>query len=298
MRKRFLTLFGVLILALFAVLPNHASADATPGDTVVTLGADLTDAQRDAMLKEMGADENTAQVIEVTNKEEHEYLGNYLSEAQIGSRAISSSKITIGEAGSGLSAETHNITYVTEDMYISALATAGVKDAKVYVTAPFSVSGTAALTGLIKAYEKTSGKSIPEAQKQVANEEVVVTADLGEQKNVGKEKAAELVATIKDKIASESPETREDIERIVRDSAQQVQVDLNDADIQKLVDLFDKMIHLDIDWNQMGDQMQQLRDKIDELANSEEAQGFLASVFRAIGDFFSALFNAIASLFK
>ena len=38
-------------------------------------------------------------------------------------------------------------------MYINALATAGVKDASVYVTAPFSVSGTPALTGIIKAYE-------------------------------------------------------------------------------------------------------------------------------------------------
>ena len=29
-------------------------------------------------------------------------------------------------------------------MYLNALMTAGVKDAKVYVTAPFEVSGTAA----------------------------------------------------------------------------------------------------------------------------------------------------------
>lgn len=286
------------ILALSAFAPTRASADAAPGDVVVTLGANLTADQRQSILNEMDVDSNSAQIITVNNSEEHKYLDKYLSSAQIGTRAISSSKITIGKSGSGLTASTHNITYVSKDMYINALATAGVKDADVYVTAPFPVSGTAALTGLIKAYEATTGDVIPEAKKQVANEEVVTTAELANKDGVGKEKAADLVTAIKDNLAKNKPKSKADVEQAVRDAASQVNVKLSDADIQKLVDLFDKMRTLHIDWGQVGSQMQQLKDKVNQLANSGETKGFLAKVFKAIGDFFSAIFNAISSLFQ
>ena len=55
---------------------------------------------------------------------------------------------------------TSNITWCTPEMYISALATAGITDAKVVVAAPFEVSGTAALTGVYKAYEDMTGKKL------------------------------------------------------------------------------------------------------------------------------------------
>ena len=243
MKKMSMIVFAA-ILAISVFMPAKASADAVTGDVVVTLGANLTAAQKQSILNEMGVDPDSAQIITVNNSEEHKYLDNYLSSAQIGTRALSSSKITIGKSGSGLTASTHNITYVSKDMYINALATAGVKDADVYVTAPFPVSGTAALTGLIKAYEAKTGEVIPEAKKQVANEEVVTTAELANQDGVGKQKAADLVTAIKDNLAKNKPQSRADVEQAVRDSANQVNVKLSDADIQKLVDLFDKNAHL------------------------------------------------------
>ncbi|WP_143522330.1 DUF1002 domain-containing protein, partial [Pseudomonas sp. 2822-17] len=92
----------------------------------------------------------------------------HIDASVIGSRSISSSMIIIGDEGSGINVETNNITWVSEGMYANALITAGVKDANVYVTALFNVSGTGALTGLIKAYELTSDEAIPEEQKEVA----------------------------------------------------------------------------------------------------------------------------------
>ncbi|MCO7176407.1 DUF1002 domain-containing protein [Sporolactobacillus kofuensis] len=291
---------GMLVLATLiaatAFGPSKAFADAAPGDVIVTLGANLTPDQRQSMLNEMDVDENSAQIVTVNNSEEHKYLDKYLSQSQIGTRSISSSKITIEKSGSGLTASTHNITYVSKDMYINALATAGVKDADVYVTAPFPVSGTAALTGLIKAYEAKTGEVIPEAKKQVANEEVVTTAELGNQDNIGKQKAADLVTAIKDNLAKNKPSSRADVEQAVRDAANQVNVKLSDADVQKLVDLFDKMRTLHINWGQVGNQMQQLKDQVSQLANSDQTKGFMAQVFQAVGDFFSSIFNALSSL--
>ncbi|WP_353948528.1 DUF1002 domain-containing protein [Sporolactobacillus sp. Y61] len=296
--KKLLVMALTAMIVISAFGPAQAFADSAPGDVIVTLGANLTPDQRKAMISEMDIDQNSAQIVEVTNSEEHKYLDKYLSPSQIGTRAISSSKITLGKQGSGLSARTHNITYVTKDMYINALATAGVKDADVYITAPFPVSGTAALTGMIKAYEVKTGEVIPEKQKQVANEEVVVTSEIGNKDGVGKQKAAELVTEIKDQMAKNTPDSRADVEQIVRDSVNQVNVNLNDADIQKLIDLFDKMRTIHIDWNQVGDQMQQVKDQLNKVAGSDQAKGFFAEVLTAIGNFFSAIFDAIASLFK
>ncbi len=298
MKKTMLAAFALLIVFFAGIRPMEAFADATPGDKIVTLGADLTDAQRQDILKEMDVDPNNVQVIKVTNAEEHKYLDAYLPKTQIGSRAISSSKITIGEKGTGLSVSTNHITYVTDDMYLNALATAGVKDAKIYVTAPFDVSGTAGLTGLIKAYEVSTGKVIPEDQKKVANEEMVTTAKLAQQDGVGKQKAANLMTAIKEKIAKENPKTDQDMEKIIRDAAKQVGVTLSDADVQKLVNLFDRIKDLNIDWGSVGNQLQKAKDKLHQLAGNEKAQGFLSSVFSAIGQFFKALFDAIASLFS
>ncbi|MFT8872206.1 MAG: DUF1002 domain-containing protein [Sporolactobacillus sp.] len=288
----------IILTLLIAAAPRPAFADAVPGDVIVTLGADLTSSQRQAMLTEMDVDANSARIVTVTNSEEHQYLDHYLSSAEIGSRAISSSKITIGSSGSGLTGSTHNITYVTKDMYINALATAGVKDADIYVTAPFPVSGTAALTGLMKAYEQETGQTIPDATKQVANQEVVTAAQLGSQSGIGQQKAADLITAIKTNMAKDAPKSEADVEQIVKQSADQVGVTLSNADLQKLADLFNKMRNMHINWSQVGDQMQQLKDKVSQLAHSGQASGFFAQVVRAVGNFFIAIGHAIASLFK
>ena len=116
----------------------------------------------------------------------------------------------MSKQATGLKVETKNINWVTEEMYINALATAGVKDASVYVTAPFSVSGTAALTGIIKAYEVSSDKVIPEDVKQAANQEMVTTAKLGDE--IGTEQASALVTKIKEKMAENTPQQKKILE--------------------------------------------------------------------------------------
>ena len=157
-------------------------------------GADLSNENRQKVLDELNVPDNATKVT-VTNKEEHEYLGKYISNAQIGTRAISSSSITVAKKGSGLDVKTHNIDSITDEMYLNALMTAGVKDAKVYVTAPFEVSGTAALTGIIKAYEVSSDKAISEDVKQVANQELVTTSNLGDK--IGDKTPPHLSQTLK-----------------------------------------------------------------------------------------------------
>jgi len=283
--------WAVLVLSLLLLLPIRAFADAATGDMIITLGENLTDEQKKLLLTEMKAPDD-AEIITVSNKEEHQYLGSYISKALIGTRAISSSAITIADAGSGIEVTTKNINWVTDEMYINALITAGVKDADIYVTAPIEVSGTAALTGLIKAYEVSTDTEIPEDVKQAANEEMVQTANLGEE--IGTDKASALMAKIKEKIAENKPSTDADMEKIIDDAASELNITLTDIQKQTLMDFFNKLKELDINWNQVGDQLQDAKDKFNAFIDSEEGQGFLAKV----KEFFVSLVDAIKSFFS
>src|SRR5699024_12798891 len=128
------------------------------------------------ILNEMGVESpDEVQITTVSNADEHKYLGDYIPAAQIGQNAISSAMIVIGEKGDGLSLQLNNINYITEQMYANALSTEGVKDAKLYITAPITVSGTVALTGIIQADEVKSGATNDEDKKEVANQAIVRT---------------------------------------------------------------------------------------------------------------------------
>lgn len=282
---------GFLSVIFILSIPFIALADVSEGDVIATLGADLTPQQKEEVLNDMNVNENEIEIVEVTNEEEHAYLGSHMPKAQIGSKAISSAKITIGKKGSGIIAQSKNINYVSNEMYINALVTAGVKDAEVYVTAPFTVSGTGALTGILKAYEVSTGEKIPEKQKQVANEEMVTTAKLGEKEGVGQEKAANLMTTIKEKIAENPPQTDEEMKEIIENAADQTGIELTEEEKQTLIDLFNKIKGLNIDWDHVGDQLKKAKEKWDAFVQSEEGQGFLAT----IKDILNKIIEAIKS---
>jgi uncharacterized protein YpuA (DUF1002 family) len=280
----------ILLVFLLGIFPIHSFADAVVGDMIITLGESLSEEQKAQILAEMKATED-AHIITVTNKEEHQYLGNYIAAPIIGYKTYSSSAITITEKDSGLEVVTHNIDWVTDEMYLNALITAGVKDASIYVTAPFEVSGTGALTGLIKAYEVTTDTVIPEDVKQAANEELVKSAELGEE--IGNENSSALIAKIKEEMAKNPPETLAEIRIIIENAANDLGITLTEAQLQSLIDLFNKLKDLNIDWNQVNEQLTLAKDKITNFLGSEEGQTFLEK----LKQFFSNIIDAIKAFF-
>ncbi|HLO12530.1 MAG TPA: DUF1002 domain-containing protein [Pseudoneobacillus sp.] len=286
--KKFFTL---LLVTLIFFQPIRSFADLAEGDMIVTLGENLTKDQKDKLLKEMDAPLDV-QIVTVSNQEEHQYLGKYVAKSLIGTKAISSSAITIAPKGSGITVKTNNINWVTDEMYVNALITAGVKDANIYITAPISVSGTAALTGIIKAYEISADKAIPEEVKQAANQEMVETAKLGD--SIGEKNAAALIAKVKEEIAKNKPQNDEELRKIIEQAAKDLNVSLTDEEMQRLIDLFNKLKNLDIDWNQVSDQLNKAKDRISKFLESDEGQGFLEKVKQ----FFIWLIDAIKSIFS
>lgn len=138
----------VLAVCLLASLGAVSAIDA--GETRTVIGADLTDDQIKTVYKTFGIERGSVKELTVTNKDERQYLSGVISDEQIGTKSISCISIEVLDAGKGMTVDTSHITYCTSQMYISALATAGITDAKITVTAPFDVSGTAALTGVYK----------------------------------------------------------------------------------------------------------------------------------------------------
>ena len=155
----------VLAVCLLASLGAVSAIDA--GETRTVIGADLTDDQIKTVYKTFGIERGSVKELTVTNKDERQYLSGVISDAQIGTKSISCISIEVLDAGKGMTVNTSHITYCTSQMYISALATAGITDAKITVTAPFDVSGTAALTGVYKAYEDITGTKLDETAKAV-----------------------------------------------------------------------------------------------------------------------------------
>lgn len=298
MRKtRILT--AVLAGSLFLTSGMTALADrvdAVLDKPYVALGADLNPSEREKVLGLLGVTEEDLKgydVITVTNADEHKYLDSYLDAGVIGSRALSSVMVVGKETGNGINVNTSNISYCTPGMYRNALITAGVEDADITVAGPFSISGTAALVGAIKAYETMTGEEVSEESLDAANNELVITGEIVE--SVGDaDKVEELIALVKQEVAQGEISSREDIARLVDQAVKELEVQLTDEDREKIVGLMDKIEGLDLNVDAIKQQAQDLYEKLDRLDfqfDKESVGNFLTRIVDAIVGFFRNLFQ-------
>ncbi|OLS03819.1 DUF1002 domain-containing protein [Tissierella creatinophila] len=276
-----------MILSFIFIFGSFVYADS---DKVVTLGKNLDDAQRKQILEIFKVNEKDVKIIEVNNQEERKYLEGVATEAQLGKITMSSAYVELLEEGSGIEVETYNISWVTKEMYANALVTAGVKNAKIITAAPFPVSGTGALTGVMKAFEQATGEKISEEQKKVANEEVVRVGELGEE--VGKDKAAELVKKVKEEVIEKNVKDPEEIKKIIIEIAGNLNINLNTDQIQKIGGLMEKITNLDLNTQTIKDQLKDIGNKLDDtIKNNEEVKSLLQRILDAIKNFFNSIFK-------
>ena len=260
----------------------------------LSLGADLTEEQRAAVLGLMGIDPAglaNYDVVYVTNQEEHQYLGAYIDASKIGNKAWSSIVIVDRKPGSGLNISTSNITYCTVGMYKNALATAGITDADIIVAGPKPISGTAALVGIFKAYGEMTGKAVDDTVIDAALNELVVTGELAASiEGLTNEEVEEFIAYIKSVIAQNDFSDAENINKVIDEACEKYGVTLSDTERQQIVDLLLKITSLGID-------LSGLVDYAESLYNSFRNGGG-DGILSAIGDFFVSAFEAIADFFK
>ncbi|HEX9026854.1 MAG TPA: DUF1002 domain-containing protein [Clostridium sp.] len=258
----------------------------------VTLGADLSNDQKEEMLKYFEVTKNDANILEITSKEEHTYLGKVASQAQLGNKSISCSYVEPTEKG-GLNVTTNNLTWVNDGMIKNALITAGIENANVKASAPFKVSGTAALTGILKGFENSSaGKKIDENKKEAANEELVTTGDIGEK--IGQDDASNLMNDIKKDVIKENPKTKEEINKIVDKATEEYKTTLSDEDITNIKDVMSKINDLDLNYNNLKDQLNDVTNQLKDKLNSDEAKGFFARLEELFSNFLDSVKGAFS----
>lgn len=283
MKKKLLS--ALVLLGLLA-MPTASFADAAVGDQIVTIGTNLTQQQRQEVLNYFGASDN-AQIIDVDISEERQYLSGKIPDAQIGNSTNSCAMITYTKSGSGVNVTTHNINYVTPEAYKSAILTAGINDADVKITSPIEVSGTGALTGIMKAYEVSTGETISEDAKQAATQELVTNTELGQE--IGDDQANDLINTIKTEIAENKPQNEQETRDLIDQVLAQLGITLTDEQYQQLLDLVNQFINSDINWDAVADNVSGLISSAKDYLSTEEGQGFLTQLQNIINNFFDWL---------
>lgn len=286
--KKFLSFALILALALTLGVPSLA-VDAGEARTVV--GADLTQSQIDEVYRTFGIARGDVKELTVTNAEERDYLEGIVSESVIGTRSISCIYIKVLAAGSGLTVSSSNISWCTNEMYQAAMLTAGITDAEVTVTAPFAVSGTAALTGVYKAYEDITGKTLEMQNKETAAEELVITAELAD----ATDSAAALsiineLKLILDEISGMTDEQLHD--EIVRIAASYGYT-LTEEEIARIISLCRSMQGLSVD--ELQSRISSFQDTVEKLSGAVESVSGIgakvAAFFNSIAEFFAKLFG-------
>ena len=223
------------IILCFALMLSLSAPAFAINQSRTVIGADLDPNQVAMVYANFGLRRGDVIELTMTNAEERRYLEGFVDESVIGTRSISCVYVELLPEGSGMSVTTSNVTWCTGDMYISALATAGITDARILVAAPFAVSGTAALSGVYKAYEDMTGTSLDDMAKLVSTQELTVTGDLAQQ--IGSMDSTSIVSELKLMLNETRNMSDEEIRSIIIDIAGRYNVSLTDTQINQLISL-------------------------------------------------------------
>ena len=265
MKRRSVIVAMLCSMCLAVSTPVPAMADGTK---VVTLGADLTDEQKNTMMNYFKADSSQVQIISVTNQDEHNLLGKYIPSEQIGTRTLSCAYVKPTQSG-GIRVRTANLNYVTCNMIATALSTAGVTNCEVVAACPYEVSGTGALTGVMKAYESASGQELDSTKKDLAAKEVVVTGDVAQQ--VGQDNATNIINQAKMQIIGDNIQNADEIYNIVNNIAVQNGVTLSQDEINTIVSLLQQIAQQNYDIKEMKQTLENIQQNLEQ--SKAEAEG-------------------------
>ena len=292
--------FSLAIILASVSLPVTALADSAK---VVTLGANLSDEQKASMYKYFGTSADQVDTIEVTNTDERKYMEGIATESQIGTRTyscsyveelgdddririiepldvldfhnfLSRSYLILTDSG-GIQVKVANLTFVTSSMIASTLLTSGVENCNVVAGSPIEVSGTGALTGIMMAYEKASGKELSEDQKATATEELVTTGDLA--KDLGQDTASDLINDVKESVIEDKLTDPSDIQDAISDAADKQGITLTDDQLAKITSLMESISQYDYD-------VKALKKTLDNLDG--KSGGFFSNLWSSIKGFF------------
>ena len=284
-----------IIMGIGVATPVFAKSDYNPGD-ILALGSDLTDAQEAALRKYFNAPDGT-NTIYVTDEVIIEQLGLDPNDpANYAGGCYSSAYVKLLDDNSGINVTATNLTEVTESMLMNALITSGITSADVKVSAPFKVTGTSALSGILAGVEEVGGFEISLKQKETAQKEIETTVAVGDE--IGSEEASTLINDVKTEVIKEQPETEEEIKEIVENITNQYNVNISVNAKDSIVNLMSDVNDLDLDYSELKNSVKEASNKLSnnlkELGIKLKEEGF----FEKIKNWFVDLWDKFISLFR
>ena len=287
--KKLITVLLIIVMAVGMIVPAYAENIQSRA----VIGADLTDDQIAAVYNAFGIKRGDAIELRVTNGEERQWLQGYVDESLIGTRSISCVYVELLPEGSGMDVTTSNITWCTGEMYISALATAGITDARIIVASPFEVSGTAALTGVYKAYEDMTGKKLDDLAKLVSTQELTITGELANE--IGSMDSTSIVNDLK-LMLDETQKMTDEIRAEIVEIAGRYNVSLTNTQIQQLIDLCRSLEGLDAD--SLKARVEEVQGTLQKVSDAKtKVVGFVETVKKvvtSVSSFFDKIKDIIA----
>lgn len=288
MKKVVSIILCVLMLGSCVVM-----ADGTE-DSRAVIGADLDADEVAYVYDKFGISQGDVKELTVTNAEEREYLDGLVDDSLIGTKSISCVYIEALSEGEGLEVSVDNITWCTPDMYMNAMVTAGITDANVIIAAPFAVSGTAALTGIYKAYEDITGETLDEVAKLVGTQELTITAELAEE--IGSADSTAIVNELKLILDETKDMTDDELREEIKRIAEEYNVTLNDSQIDSLISLCRSMEKLDID--ALKDKVEEVQQYLKDIVKTHgEVKQFLSNVADTVTEFVNKVIDFFKNLF-
>ena len=279
-----------LIFAFSSGLSSALAEGIAEGKARVVMGADLDEEQRAQIYRDSSLAEGDIKELTITNQEERAYLEGIAPEDKIGNLALSCVYIRTLEENSGLTITLHNINWCSENMYRNVLVTAGITDASVMISAPYPVSGTAALTGIYKAYEDVTGEKLDESAKKAAANELFITGALAE--TIGSTDATLLVNELKGILDQTQNMTDDEVHKEIHSLAKSLGIQVTDSQIEQLVGLCRELEGLDT--QQLQEHLESIAGTVD---SAQKTNAFFSALEKNIQNFFTNIGTFFSNLF-
>jgi uncharacterized protein YpuA (DUF1002 family) len=99
---------------------------------------------------------------------------------------------------------------------------------------------------------------------------------------------------IKKDVIKEKPKTKEEINKIVDKATEEYKTNLSDQDIDNIKAVMSKINDLDLNYNNLKDQLNDVTNQLKDKLNSDEAKGFFAK----LEELFSNLLDTVKNTFS
>ena len=160
------------------------------------------------------------------------------------------------------------------------------------MAAPFEVSGTAALSGVYKAYEDMTGRKLDDLAKAVSTQELTITGDLA--KEIGSMDSTSIVNELKLMLNETQKMSDQEIRNVIIDIAGRYNVSLTETQINQLISLCRSLEGLDPD--QLKQRVEEVQGTLQKVSEAKTKVVGFAQTVKKVVDSVTGFFNRISDL--